>query len=61
MTSNYFYLLLATYKEFYEWSIKNNVDFWSEFWHFSKIIHSKPYEQVWIQISVIRCYFLKSN
>ncbi len=32
-----------SYNDLYKWSIDNYVKFWEEFWHFSKIIHSKSY------------------
>jgi acetoacetyl-CoA synthetase len=43
-------IFLDTYKDLYEWSVKNNIDFWREFWHFSKINHSKSYDQVNLKI-----------
>lgn len=37
---------LKSYKELYQWSIDNYQDFWSEFWSYSGIIHSKPFDEV---------------
>lgn len=39
-------LSLPSYKELYQWSIDNYIDFWREFWLFSQILHSKPFEEV---------------
>lgn len=41
-----FQTTFASYDELYKWSIENYVSFWEEFWHFSKIIHSTPYQRV---------------
>ena len=35
-----------SYNDLYKWSTDNYVKFWEEFWHFSKIIHSKSYSCV---------------
>lgn len=34
------------YNQFHEWSVRNFVEFWQEFWHFSGIVYSRPYERV---------------
>ncbi len=39
-------LSFNSYDELYDWSIANRADFWSSLWDYSKIIYSKPYENV---------------
>lgn len=39
-------LLLSNYQELYQWSVDNIPQFWADFWDFSAIIHSRPYEIV---------------
>ena len=36
----------ASYFDLHRWSIENMEDFWSHFWEFSKIIHSRTYDSV---------------
>jgi hypothetical protein len=43
----YLYLInLESYWDLYEWSIKNISQFWEEFWIYSEIKYSVPFEQV---------------
>jgi len=35
-----------SYSDLHRWSIENMEDFWSHFWEFSKIIHSRTYDSV---------------
>ncbi len=35
-----------SYSDLHRWSIENIEDFWSHFWEFSKIIHSRTYDSV---------------
>ncbi|GAB6030254.1 hypothetical protein CHUAL_005930 [Chamberlinius hualienensis] len=37
---------LENYHQLHKWSVDNYPEFWEEFFHFSKIIHSQPHEQV---------------
>ncbi len=39
-------LVLSNYQELYQWSVDHIPQFWADFWDFSSIIHSKPYEVV---------------
>jgi len=34
------------YAPFYKWSVENIPEFWTAFWKFADVIHSKPYDQV---------------
>ena len=43
---NKFSTKFNSYTEFYYWSCENYTHFWEEFFHFSNIIHSTPYEMV---------------
>jgi acetoacetyl-CoA synthetase len=46
-TLRYRYLInLESYWDLYEWSIKNISKFWEEFWLYSDIKYSVPFEQV---------------
>ncbi|SVB28871.1 uncharacterized protein METZ01_LOCUS181725, partial [marine metagenome] len=36
----------TSYFDLHRWSIENMEDFWSHFWEFSKIIHSRIYDSV---------------
>jgi len=38
--------VLSNYQELYQWSVDHIPQFWADFWDFSSIIHSKPYEVV---------------
>ncbi|XP_069071475.1 acetoacetyl-CoA synthetase [Pleurodeles waltl] len=37
---------LANYNELYQWSVESYPDFWAEFWNFSGIVASCPYDEV---------------
>uniref|UniRef100_A0A1X7VJ56 Acetoacetyl-CoA synthetase n=1 Tax=Amphimedon queenslandica TaxID=400682 RepID=A0A1X7VJ56_AMPQE len=39
-------LHLVDYAELWDWSVKNYANFWEEFFHFSGIKHSQPYDEV---------------
>jgi len=42
----YVSIALESYWDLYQWSIENIEKFWEEFWIYSKIKYSVPYEQV---------------
>lgn len=44
--SSKYSLSLSSYNDLYKWSIDENEKFWSEFWHFSNLIYSKPYSRI---------------
>lgn len=46
LISTKYNLKLESYNDLYNWSVENHLKFWEEFWHFAKIIHSKPYDKV---------------
>ncbi|XP_041350326.1 acetoacetyl-CoA synthetase-like [Gigantopelta aegis] len=37
---------LETYQQFHRWSCDHYADFWEQTWKFTKIVHSKPHEEV---------------
>ncbi|XP_075574909.1 acetoacetyl-CoA synthetase isoform X2 [Pelecanus crispus] len=41
-----FGLRLANYDDLYQWSVESYADFWAEFWKYSNIICSCPYDEV---------------
>ena len=46
-------LLLVNYAELWDWSVKNYANFWEDFFHFSGIKHSQPYDEVNTTIIII--------
>lgn len=44
--SKKFNITFDGYKQFHEWSVLNYSQFWEQFWIYSKIIHSHPYDLV---------------
>ena len=43
---NKYRIQLESYWDLYEWSIKNIDKFWEEFWLYSDIKHSVPFDEV---------------
>lgn len=41
-----FYLQFKTYDDLYKWSCENFINFWEEFWNYSNLLHSEPYNKV---------------
>ncbi len=39
-------MLISNYNELWQWSVDNIPEFWEDFWEFSKIIHSKPPQEI---------------
>ncbi|KFM82956.1 Acetoacetyl-CoA synthetase, partial [Stegodyphus mimosarum] len=42
---------LKDYWDLHKWSVENLAEFWAEFWHACKVIHSKPFDKV-IDLSI---------
>ena len=52
----------GNYKDLYEWSIEHYDRFWEEFWHYSDILHSKSYNEVYYQpLSPFKACMFVSN